>query len=1107
MINMCRQSVKVCLTLAVLAIPLMAVDINGRFALILSDAPAAKSIKTGGRRDSLEVLTSRQQIRGKQSALRAQLEAKGFHVTGATDTLLNAVYVTARVSDLPSLRAMPGVRAVFPLRVQRLKLNAAVNLVDAPNAWAALGGVPNAGAGMKIAIIDTGIDQTHPAFQDPSLTAPSNYPPAGTSPNVPSYTNTKVIVARSYVSSEVSGQGTGPQFSTPDDTTPRDRVGHGTAVAMCAGGNTNTGPLATITGLAPKAFLGNYKVFGSPGIIDGAYTDAILMAIEDAFNDGMDVANLSSGSPALSAPLEADSFCVAELGSTPCDPEAIALETAVQNNMIVVAAGGNEGQAGFFNGFYTYNTVGSPAYAPDVLAAAATGNSHMPEQSIHIAGTNVPSTLTTVPALADDATFLSGPITAPLIDTSTVGDVYGCTAFPVNSMQGYIALIERGGTPMACDFDTKLTNAENAGAVAVLLYNNGQLPDLIQPGLSNFTLIPSFFIGTSNGLAVKAYLDSNPGATVTLDSASPGFAPSTDTNQVTFFSSRGPALGFGLKPDVAAPGENIYMAAQSYDPQGALYDPTGYTTASGTSFSSPIVAGIAAMVRQSNPSFTAVQVRSAIVNTATSDTTDPFVSPSGTPSFGSASGVLSVGGGKVEALHAIQTNVTIEPATISFGSLATTVSATQPLTVTNFSSNTQTLTIGVTRTVSDTATQLTVSPTTLTLTPGAKGTVNVSLSGAQPSPGIYEGAITVTGGSQALHVPYLYLVGDGVPFDVISLAGDDAVGSFPGAVGQIVSDGFSAFQVIDQYGVPIAGLPVSWSALSGNNSSVTNADTVTNQYGQALAQPVLGTVPGTYTYRATITGLNLNSQNYYDFNDDAIAVPTINTGGVVNAASNALGNGIAPGSYVSVYGTGLSSNPVGAGYVPFPISINNTSVGFDATGISIPGPISFVSPTQINVQVPWELAGQSSVQMKVYIEPVLGNLLTVPVTTYSPAMFEINGIAAATNVTDGSVVSVDNAAKRGQYISLYCNGLGPVSNQPATGAVALGGAQLSTSPVFPTITIGGQPATVQFSGLAPTFVGLYQVNVLVPANISPGEAQVILSIGGVTAPALNLPVQ
>ena len=134
------------------------------------------------------------------------------------------------------------------------------------------------------------------------------------------YVNNKVIVARSYVPLLNSGDAT---TSTPDDYSPRDRVGHGTATAMAAAGVTNTGPSDTITGVAPKAFLGSYKVFGSPGVNPFASGDAIIEALDDAFNDGMDIASLSLGGPALTGPLDSGGTCGGNAGQV-CDPEATA---------------------------------------------------------------------------------------------------------------------------------------------------------------------------------------------------------------------------------------------------------------------------------------------------------------------------------------------------------------------------------------------------------------------------------------------------------------------------------------------------------------------------------------------------------------------------------------------------------------------------------------------------------------------------------------------------------------------------------------------------------------------------------------------------------------
>src|SRR5207248_11689054 len=116
-----------------------------------------------------------------------------------------------------ALAAIPGVKRVQFLPPVTRDLNAAVSLVNASAAWSAVGGVGSAGAGMKIGIIDTGIDQTHPGFQDSSLRPPSGFPKGDTA-----YTNSKVIVARSYVSTLSAHT-----YALPDDNSPRDRTGHG----------------------------------------------------------------------------------------------------------------------------------------------------------------------------------------------------------------------------------------------------------------------------------------------------------------------------------------------------------------------------------------------------------------------------------------------------------------------------------------------------------------------------------------------------------------------------------------------------------------------------------------------------------------------------------------------------------------------------------------------------------------------------------------------------------------------------------------------------------------------------------------------------------------
>ena len=217
----------------------------------------------------------------------AELAARKVRVSSTSQILVNAIFVHVTPEQAAALKNIPGVKWIQYLPPSKPALNAAVNLVGVPAAWSTIGGSANAGAGVKIGIIDTGIDQNHPGFKDTGFTPPAGFPKGDTG-----YTNNKVIVARSYVSMLVNPD---PIYSTPDDLSPRDRQGHGTAIAMIAAGVQNAGPLATITGVAPKAFLGNYKVFGSPGVNEYTFRSAWIQALTDAVTDGMDIVTLSLG--------------------------------------------------------------------------------------------------------------------------------------------------------------------------------------------------------------------------------------------------------------------------------------------------------------------------------------------------------------------------------------------------------------------------------------------------------------------------------------------------------------------------------------------------------------------------------------------------------------------------------------------------------------------------------------------------------------------------------------------------------------------------------------------------------------------------------------------
>jgi uncharacterized protein (TIGR03437 family) len=160
----------------------------------------------------------------------------------------------------------------------------------------------------------------------------------------------------------------------------------------------------------------------------------------------------------------------------------------------------------------------------------------------------------------------------------------------------------------------------------------------------------------------------------------------------------------------------------------------------------------------------------------------------------------------------------------------------------------------------------------------------------------------------------------------------------------------------------------------------------------------------------------------------------------------------------------------------------------------------------VNLQVPWELQGQTSAQVKVTIDFSYGNVVTVPLSDYAPAFFEIGGGNIAAQDSSYNVIRTSNPAKQGQTILLYLNGLGPVSNQPASGDPAPS-SPLAMCKSTPSVSIGGKTATSSFCGLAPGFPGLYQINAAVPTGLTPGPQPITVSIGGQTSKTSNISVQ
>lgn len=1018
-----------------------------------------------------------------QAEVKSEAKRRGLVVTGSMRVLQNVVFVAGGSEN--ELRRIPGVAAVHRLLPIKRHDAKALDLVNAPQAWNALGGRDRAGNGVKIGILDTGIDQNHPAFEDGSLQIPPGFPKCQNARGECAFTNSKVIVARSYVDMLNLQFGDDPRDTRPDDTTPRDRVGHGTAAAMLAAGSVHQSPWGTTSGVAPKAFLGNYKVFGSPGVNDVTFEDVIFQALEDAFNDGMDVVSLSLGAPAVWAPGDAGSICDLA-ANVACDWRADAVETAVRKGMTVVVSSGNDGDLALR--FPSYTSIHTPGTAPSAITVGASTNAHIVYQTVRVEGAGIPADLQSTNAYFGNGPKPSGVLTAPLRDVARLGDNgEACSPLANGSLTGAIALISRGG----CARDTKVNYAQAAGAVGVILYNTAG--GLIFPMLAmENTGIPAVLVSERAGTALKTFIAQNPDRDVSLD-PSLRLVDTQEFDTVGYFSSYGPAIGDGtIKPEVVAVGTDLLLATQKYDPNGDLFDASGYTFAQGTSFAAPLVAGAAALVKQAHPSWSPAQIKSAIVNTA-----DPRVDDVDDTNTFVRARVTAVGAGKLDALEALRTNVTAVPATVSFGAVGAQLPS-RALTFRNGGTSSVTLRLTVQPRDNDANARVTLSASTLTLSAGQSQQISVQMEGSRPQPGIYEGAIAVQGGGSEFRIPYLYQVGDGVPYSLLPLAGIEFVRAAGGTARLTV-------KVLDRYGVPVQNARVGWRATVGGGR-IDRTTGPTDALGITDAVVVAGDTLGEQQFVAEVGTLR------YFFNGRTRLRPTIQTGGVVNAGSLDVGQGLAPGSYITIYGRGLSEALRAASTTYLPVSLSGVSVSFDVPSkkISVPGRLHFVSDGQINVQIPWELQGSTTASMKVSIGDASSAVYSLAIADVSPATFEFadagSGRRLVAAVTPRGVATVASPARRGDVISIYANGLGAVSGNVSSGEPSPA-SPLAETLASPTVTIGGRQAQVLFSGLAPFFVGLYQLNVVIPADTPSGVQPVVITQNGISSKQANVPIE
>jgi subtilisin family serine protease len=680
----------------------------GRGARVDLQGPAARSQRA-------ELARVRNEFR---RWLRAN--APAVRITTEHDIAVHAVGVELNGTSLATIASAP---MVTHAELQQVFTPVAhddpdLELVRANEAWTAVGGEANAGAGVKVAIIDTGIDQTHPCFDD------AGYPAQQQLGDL-ALTNNKVIVAKVF-SNRIR----------QDALDPTAVNGHGTHVAGTVACNAHTPAVIDgvdipydPSGVAPRALLGNYNVF--PGETGEARSEDILDALDEAYADGMDVANMSLG------------------GARNDGGGAFLLTKAIDNfdraNMVVAVAAGNEGPG--------YFTVHYPGAGQRALTAGASTVGHAIINVVQVAGVDYEAVVGDFAVLEADLTAELAVVPDPNSEFDHHLDI-ACDGGPaLPDLTGKIAVLGRG----VCDFTVKMRRAYEAGAVGVIMVNRvpGEAPFVMaHNGLEDRPPIPGYMVSLEDGLEIATH-DGEP---ATLKALGVYVTRPEDTNLMAGFSSWGPTQGdLLIKPDVVAPGADIISAfphATCDEPERSTVG--CWTFLGGTSMATPHVAGAAAVVRGAHPDWTAAEVRSAVTNTAQQNVLRHPETEAVT------NDAQIVGAGLLDVEAAVGAVAALDPVSQSFGALASGGGAgrTSTMTLTNLSGASRTYTVAVEDTSNDGVT-FSTGGGTFTLAPGAAQAVTISVQSTKRAPdGHKQATLRVTSdGIEVAHAMLYSLIG------------------------------------------------------------------------------------------------------------------------------------------------------------------------------------------------------------------------------------------------------------------------------------------------------------------------------------------------------------
>ena len=675
----------------------------------------------------------RAQLKAQRNEFKQWLRANAprARVTSEYDVSLNAVGVQLNGTSLATIAAAPMVQSAEYNTLYYPNLSQSYKIINAMGAWNAAGGRATAGAGIKIGDIDSGIEDTHPFFDPTGFSYPPGFPKCDAEDSNShhpdqdcNFVSPKVIVAKVFFN---KAQQQGLDAHAVE--------GHGTHTAGIAAGVTgktavvNGVNINDMSGIAPGAWLGNYNVF--PDSVNesrhGARSEDILNAVDAALEDGMDVLNLSLGG--------------GYHGNN--DLLAIGLDNAVDAGVVVAVAAGNSGPGA--------GTIESPGRARKVITVGASTNQHFVGQPVtYPAGGG-----TTIGAAVGDFDALP-TASFDLFDTQSDG----CASVDPGA-SGKLALINRG----TCTFSQKVANAKAAGAIAVIIVNNVAGDPTAMARTAGFDDdLPAVMIGKNEGVALRASGATTVSAVATFQE----FITEANKDILAGFSSQGPTnVDFAAKPDLTSVGVNVLSSCVSTDPVDCGEAPWAFL--SGTSMSTPHIAGSAAVLLQLHDDWSPAQIKSALVNRA-----DLVVKDAATGLHDI--GPTAQGGGRENLSVAADATTWMDPVSASFGRVTLGHPTSVTITLSNPTGTAETFSVSITKFTPDTfggtvpsiydagtlsAGDARISvPGSVNVPANGSAVLTVTVNNGIPSGEVVQGWINLDGpGSNDLHFAYYAIVG------------------------------------------------------------------------------------------------------------------------------------------------------------------------------------------------------------------------------------------------------------------------------------------------------------------------------------------------------------